>query len=87
LEDDILPGFDLHDLPPSHRLPFLQGAVHERIGGGRVYDAHIADVARHAGATVVVTENMRHFTSLRRYSVRVWTSAELVDEAKLPRST
>jgi hypothetical protein len=48
----------------------------DAIAGGRVYDAHIADVARVAGARVIVTENRRHFVTVLRYGIRVETSAE-----------
>ena len=50
------------------------------MAGGRVYDAHIAEAARLAGAEVVVTENRRHFVPLMRYGIRVLTAAEFADE-------
>lgn len=59
---------------------FLVSASGEGTTGGRIYDAHIAEIARQAGAQLVVTENRRHFTSLLRYGIRVLVSAELVQE-------
>jgi len=50
------------------------------MAGGRVYDAHIAEAARLAGAELVVTENRRHFVPLMRYGIRVLTAAEFADE-------
>jgi predicted nucleic acid-binding protein len=46
--------------------------------GGRVYDAHIAEVARAAGARVVVTDNRRHFVAALRHGLRVETPAEFL---------
>src|SRR5687767_10103481 len=37
----------------------LQSAAEDGTAGGRIYDAHIAGVARAAGAVVVVTDNRR----------------------------
>jgi hypothetical protein len=80
LEEEILERFTVGDLPPEHRGGFLDALVSEEIVGGRVYDAHIAEVARSLGATVVVTDNRRHFTGLLRHGIRVVTGAELAVE-------
>jgi predicted nucleic acid-binding protein len=56
----------------------LRAAWHDTIVGGRIYDAHIAEVARAAGARVVVTDNRRHFLSALRYGLRVETPAEFL---------
>ena len=61
---------------------FLEVAVSERVVGGRIYDAHIAEVARLADADVIVTENRRHFSSLLKHGVRVLRPSELLDELK-----
>jgi len=80
VREEILARFDVHDLPPAARQDFVDGLVHERIAGGRVYDAHIAEAARLAGAQLVVTENRRHFVPLMRYGIRVLTAAEFAEE-------
>lgn len=80
LREEILPRFSVHDLPPETREDFLVSATREGAIGGRVYDGHIAEVARQAGARLVATENRRHFTSLMRHGIRVLVSAELADE-------
>ena len=72
----------VHDLPATGRRPMLQAAAHDAITGGRVYDAHIAEVARAAGAHVVVTDNRRHFLSALRYGMRVETPAEFLSGLK-----
>ena len=68
----------VHDLPAAAHVPMLRAAARDAVTGGRIYDAHIAEVARSAGAQVVVTDNRRHFLSALRYGVRVETPAEFV---------
>ncbi len=46
-------------------------AAREATIGGRIYDVHIAEVARAAGARFVVTDNGRHFLYALRYGLRV----------------
>ncbi len=80
LREEILPRFSIHGLPAEAGEEFLVSAVGEGTTGGRIYDAHIAEIARRAGARLVATENRRHFTSLLRHGIRVLVSAELCDE-------
>ena len=62
LQEEVFGRLAVHDLPADGRLPMLQAAARDHIAGGRIYDAHIAETARAAGATVVVTDNRRHFS-------------------------
>ena len=78
LQDEVFARMAVHDLPSTARLPMLQAAARDGVGGGRIYDAHIAEVARAAGAAVVVTDNRRHFLSALRYGIRVETPAEFL---------
>lgn len=80
LREEIFARFSIHDLPVELRKDFLVAAVGEGATGGRIYDAHIAEIARQAGARLVATENRRHFTPLLRHGIRVLVSAELVEE-------
>jgi len=77
---NVLGRFDVRDLPGSDREAFLKSAATERVAGGRVYDAHIAECARLAGARIVVTDNRRHFVGLMRYGIRVLTAMDFADE-------
>lgn len=70
----------MEQLPGDARLQFLEAAAGERVAGGRVYDAHIADVARLSGAAIVVTDNRRHFTALMKYGIRVLQPMEFATE-------
>jgi len=78
LETEVFSRMTVHDLPGQSRRPMLQAAARDAIAGGRIYDAHIAEVARAAGAIVVVTDNRRHFLSALRYGVRVETPVEFL---------
>ena len=80
VREEILDRFEICDLPAEARPGFLNAIVRERVAGGRVYDAHIAEAARLAGAELVVTDNRRHFVGLLRYGIRVLTAAEFADE-------
>jgi predicted nucleic acid-binding protein len=80
LREEIFARFSIHDLQADLREEFLVSAAGEGTAGGRIYDAHIAEIARQAGARLVATENRRHFTPLLRHGIRVLVSAELVDE-------
>ena len=76
LQDEVFARIAVHDLPPAGRESMLAAAARERVAGGRIYDAHIAEVARAADAAVVVTDNGRHFLSALRYGMRVETPTE-----------
>ena len=83
LEQEVFSRMSVHDLPASERLTILKSAARENIGGGRVYDVHIAEVARSVGAATVVTDNRRHFLTALRYGMRVETPTEFL--ASLPK--
>jgi hypothetical protein len=72
----------LKDLPESDRLPLLHAAARDAVAGGRIYDAHIAEVARATGASVIVTDNRRHFVPALRHGLRVETPAEFLARLK-----
>lgn len=85
LEQEVFARFAVHDLPSAARVPMLQAAARDAIAGGRIYDTHIAETARAAGATVIVTDNRRHFLSALRYGIRVETPTEFVATLKTRR--
>jgi len=87
LEEEVFARLSVHELPASDRLPSLRAATRDQIGGGRIYDAHIAEIARAAGAAVVVTDNRRHFLSALRYDMRVETPGEFLAGLKPRRSS
>jgi predicted nucleic acid-binding protein len=82
LQEEVLARMTVHDLPGPHRIAMLQAAARDALAGGRIYDAHIAEVARAAGAVVVVTDNRRHFLSALRHGMRIETPAEFLADLK-----
>ena len=82
LEEEVFARMAVHDLPPQDRLVLLKAAAHDGTLGGRIYDAHIAEVARAAGARLVVTDNRRHFLSALRHGLRVETPTEFLSTIK-----
>ena len=85
LDQEVFARLAVHDLPAGARIPMLQAAARDAIAGGRIYDTHIAETARAAGATVIVTDNRRHFLSALRYGIRVETPTEFAGALKAKR--
>ena len=86
LEEEVFARLTVHDLPAADRLQLFQAAVQDGTAGGRIYDAHIAEVARAAGASVIVTDNRRHFLAALRHGIRVETPREFLRTTKTRRS-
>lgn len=82
LQEEVFSRLTVFDLPASDRGTMLHAAGRDGVTGGRIYDSHIAEVARSAGATVVVTDNRRHFLAALRYGIRVETPAEFLGGLK-----
>jgi predicted nucleic acid-binding protein len=82
LEVEVFERIAVHDLPAGDRLSMLRSAARDMTTGGRINDAHIAEVARAAGARVVVTDNRRHFLAALRHGLRVETPAEFLASLK-----
>ena len=80
IEEEVLARFRVIQLPDAARKAFFQLVAQERLIGGRVYDAHIGEIARRAGIRIVVTDNGRHFSSLLSKGVRVVDSATFANE-------
>ena len=78
LQEEVLARLSVVDLPASERRALLGAAAREAIAGGRIYDAHIAEVAHAAGARVIVTDNRRHFLATLRHGIRVETPPEFL---------
>jgi predicted nucleic acid-binding protein len=78
LQEEVFGRMSVHDLPAGERAAMLRAAGRDSIAGGRIYDAHIAEVARGVNAEVVVTDNRRHFLSALRYGIRVETPTEFM---------
>ncbi len=86
LEEEVFARMAVHDLPARDRARLLVHAAQEGIAGGRIHDAHIAEVARSAGAGLIVTDNRRHFLAALRHGIRVETPGEFVASLKRQRA-
>ena len=78
LQEEVFERMEVHDLPAGDRDAMLRLLAHDGIAGGRIYDVHIAEVARAAGARVIVTDNRRHFLAALRHGLRVETPTEFL---------
>jgi predicted nucleic acid-binding protein len=78
LREEVFGRLTVHDLPGDERLGLFATSARDRIAGGRVYDAHIAEVARTAGARIIVTDNRRHFLASLRHGIKVETPTEFL---------
>ena len=78
LDEEVLARMAVHDLPAGDRRAMIRLLADDRIGGGRIYDVHITEIARAAGARVIVTDNRRHFVSALRHDLRVETPTEFL---------
>lgn len=84
VEEELLERLQIVDLPRPARRELVREVVRERVAGGRLYDAYIAEIARRAGAKLVVTDNVRHFSGLRLRGIRVVDSATCAGELGRP---
>jgi predicted nucleic acid-binding protein len=74
--EEICGRFEVLDLPAAARVDLLRTSAADRVAGGRIYDAHIAEVAHRGGAKRVITENRRDFLTLLRHGIVVETAEE-----------
>jgi len=82
IEEEIFGRMAVHDLPDDSQRSFFRALAQQDITGGRIYDAHIAEVARYAGAAVIVTDNRKHFLAALRHGIRVDTPSEYIASLK-----
>jgi len=64
LEHDFLPSAVMPEIEARTAWSAIETLAHLELGGGRVYDAIIAYSAARAGATVLLTWNVKHFLPL-----------------------
>ncbi|MGC9452956.1 MAG: hypothetical protein ACP5I4_16080 [Oceanipulchritudo sp.] len=79
LDNEVLARLRIGFLPENHRRAFLLDAVAGHIAGGRIYDAHIGYIAMRMGASVIVTENKKHFNTVLNKGLPVLSAREYLD--------
>ncbi len=84
VEAEILGRCHVSQLPAGAYRTFFRAAERDRAAGGRIYDVHIAEIARRSGSRTVLTENRRHFTVLLRHGIRVLTAEEAIADVERP---
>ena len=82
LHEEVFKRMSVHDLPGTDREAMLQSLARDGVAGGRIYDVHIAEVARAAGARVIVTDNRKHFLAALRHGMRVETPDEFLSRLR-----
>jgi len=87
LESEIFARMAICELPAGDRQALLRAASLDATTGGRIYDAHIAEIARSAAAAVVVTDNRRHFLAALKHGLRVETPSEFLAASKSKRDS
>ena len=85
MQQEVFGRMAVHDLPATDRAGLLKSAADDGTVGGRIYDAHIADVARASNAGIIVTDNRRHFLASLRHGLRVETPSEFLKTLKTKR--
>lgn len=75
--EGILQIFEIHNLPDKARKTFLADRGGDRVVGGRIYDAHLAEIARLHGARTVITGNLRHFRALSSHGIQVLSTNDV----------
>ena len=86
IESEVFGRLDVLDLSARDRPAFLRWASARSVVGGRLYDAHIAQIARISRSAVVITDNVRHFAGVAG-ELRVLSSEEAVRELRSTRVT
>src|SRR5262245_57808369 len=82
IESEIFGRMAGVERPGGARPKRLRAGAQGKLTRGASYDAHIAHVARTAGASVIVTDNRRHFLASLRYGIRVETPTEFLGSLK-----
>ena len=79
LDNEVLSRLRIGFLQENHQRAFLFDSVAEDIAGGRIYDAHIGYIARQMGASVIVTENKKHFNTALKRGLLVLSASEFLE--------
>jgi len=79
VQEEILARFSVLQLPGEELDGIFPSALGDGVSGARIYDYHLAAIARAGGASAIVTDNPRHFRSFAT-GLRVSTSEELAAE-------
>lgn len=77
--EEILGRFEIRDLPVDSHKAFVDTLPRDAVTGGHIWDAHIAEIARQAGAGAIITENQSDFITLLRHGIPVINAQEALE--------
>ncbi len=79
VDEEIMGRLEIRILSQTDHKSFIRTLAQERIRGGRIYDYHIGRIALTSSASVIVTENTRHFFGFERQGLPVLTPQEYLE--------
>ena len=77
--EEIMTRLDIRELDAAWQENFLTDAGKQGLRGGRIYDHHIGTIALNNGASVIVTENKKHFLPFADKGLPVLTAGEFLN--------
>lgn len=77
--EEIIRRLGIRMLDAERREDFFIDSARLNIRGGRIYDHHIGTVALGGNASVIVTENKKHFALFENKNLPVMTAAEFLE--------
>jgi predicted nucleic acid-binding protein len=78
VDEEIIARLGVEILTQTDQNSFFHSTAHNGIRGGRVYDFHIGMIALTNSASVIVTENKKHFSLFERQGLPVLNSDEFI---------
>jgi hypothetical protein len=79
VESEIFARMEVLSLDSYNEKELFLKAESTQIGGGRIYDFHIGQIALFNQATVFVTENKKHFQHLQQSGLPVCSAVEFLN--------
>ncbi len=81
IETEILSRFRVGGFDLGQSASFFEQAVAHAIKGGRIYDYHIGSIALQMGASILVTENKRHFSPFQEQGLAIHTARSFMNRS------
>lgn len=79
VDEEIMGRLKIEILSRTDQTNFFRVLAQEGVRGGRIYDYHIGRIALTSSASVIVTENTRHFAGFERQGLPVQTPQEYLE--------
>lgn len=79
VDEEIIGRLSIEVLDRTGQGEFFKAATRQKMHGGRIYDFHIGRIALAHQATVIVTENKKHFLNFESKELDVLTAREFLE--------